>query len=577
MHSFVILRFPATAARASAILWLESKEAFMGLTRRAWLASLTAAGGALGGRLEPGVILHGGNIITMDPANPRAQAVAVAGERVYAVGADRDVLNLATGRTRKIDLGGKTVVPGFIDAHTHVCSSGVRHLKQIDCDLRSIADIQKAVRDRAAKTPPNQWVIGFKYDDTKTSDGRKLTRADLDAAAPAHPVFIGHRGGHTAYVNSLALKIAGVSEKTADPPGGHYDRDTASGRLTGGLRERATGPFRKFLSTSNTRDDYRQGIELITRMMARAGVTSAHDAGGGASDLRGYHDAYEAGKLSVRVYCLVRYAELDRMLAAGIRTGMGSEWVRVGAVKLMCDGSISERTARLSEPYVGRPDDHGIVVTGEPELYAQARKAHLAGWQVGTHANGDVAIDMTLRVYERLQRERPRKDPRFRLEHCTVINDALVKRIAALGAIPNPFSTYVYYHGEKMREYGEDRLNRMFAVRSFLDAGVRVTQTSDYPPGPFEPMMALQSSVTRTDSSGKLWGPRQRVTVEEALRIGTVHGSYASFEENLKGSLEPGKLADLVLGRDPLRTNPSELIRIPVERTMAGGRWVYES
>jgi hypothetical protein len=313
-------------------------------------------------------------------------------------------------------------------------------------------------------------------------------------------------------------------------------------------------------------------------MMARAGITSAHDALGGPNDLRGYQDAHEAGNLLVRVYCLVRYADLDRMVAAGVRTGMGNEWVRVGAVKLMCDGSISERTARLSQPYIGRPDDHGILVTEEPELYEQARKAHLAGWQIGTHANGDIAIDMTLRVYERLQREAPRRDPRFRLEHCTVINDGLVKRIAALGAIPNPFSTYVYYHGEKMREYGEDRLNHMFALRSFLDAGVRVTQTSDYPPGPFEPMMALQSSVTRTDSSGKVWGARQRVSVEEALRIGTVHGAYASYEENRKGSLQPGKLADLVvLGQDPLRVEPSKLIEIPVERTMAGGRWVYES
>jgi predicted amidohydrolase YtcJ len=257
---------------------------------------------------------------------------------------------------------------------------------------------------------------------------------------------------------------------------------------------------------------------------------------------------------------------------------MGSEWVRIGAVKLMCDGSISERTARLSEPYVGRPDDHGILVMDEPELYDVARKAHLGGWQIGTHANGDVAIDKTLRVYERLQRESPRKDPRFRIEHCTLITDDLVRRIRALGAIPNPFSTYVYYHGEKMREYGAERLNRMFAVRSFLDAGVRVTQTSDYPPGPFEPMMALQSSVTRTDSKGTVWGPRQRVTVEEALRVGTMHGAYASFEERLKGSLEPGKLADLVvLGQDPLRVDPAKLIGVPVERTMAGGRWIYES
>ena len=188
----------------------------------------------------------------------------------------------------------------------------------------------------------------------------------------------------------------------------------------------------------------------------------------------------------------------------------------------------------------------------EEELYSWARKAHAAGWQIGTHANGDVGIDIALRVYERLQREMPRRDPRFRLEHCTVINDSLIRRIKALGAIPTPFSTYVYYHGEKMREYGAERLNSMFALRSFLDAGIRATQASDYPPGPFEPMMALQSEVTRTDTKGNVWGPTQKVTIDEALRIGTLHGAYASFEEGSKGSIEPGKLADLVvLGRDP--------------------------
>jgi predicted amidohydrolase YtcJ len=246
-------------------------------------------------------------------------------------------------------------------------------------------------------------------------------------------------------------------------------------------------------------------------------------------------------------------------------------------MKLTCDGSISERTARLSEPYVGRPNDYGILVMKEEELYHHARKAHEAGWQIGVHANGDVAIDTVLRIYERLQRQHPKRDPRFRIEHCTVVNDSLVQRIRALGAIPTPFSTYVYYHGEKMGEYGADRLDHMFAVRSFLEAGVRVTQASDYPPGPFEPMMALRSSVTRTDIKGNVWGARQRVTVEEAIRVGTLHGAYASFEENLKGSIEPGKLADLVvLGRDPLSEEPLSLISIPVERTMVGGRWVFQ-
>jgi predicted amidohydrolase YtcJ len=523
------------------------------------------------------LILFNGSFHTMDAAAPRAEAVAIARGRFLAVGSNSEVGNLAVASTKKIDLGGRTVTPGFIDAHSHPASSGLRHLREVDCDLRSIREIQDAIRKRAAATPKGEWVLGFKYDDTKTAEGRKLTLADLDAAAPDHPVFVNHRGGHTSYVNTRALHIADINDKTPDPPGGQFMRD-ASGRLTGGLAERANEPFRRRIKTNYTRADRREGVKIISRMMTRTGVTSVHDTGGTPLDLRAYQDAHEAGDLGLRVYCLIGISHLDAMIAAGVRTGLGNEWVRVGAVKLLCDGSISERTAKLSEPYIGRPNDTGILVTPEKELYEQARKAHEAGWQIGTHANGDIAIDMTLRVYERLQREIPRPDPRFRLEHCTLINDDLVRRIKAIGAIPNPFSTYVYYHGEKMREYGAERLNHMFAVRTFLDAGIRVTQTSDYPPGPFEPMMALQSSVTRTDVKGNVWGPKQKITVAEALRVGTIHGAYASYEETQKGSIEAGKLADLVvLGRDPFKEDPLTLVTIPIERTMVGGRFVFEA
>jgi predicted amidohydrolase YtcJ len=547
-------------------------------SRRAFLAGMSAA--ALGGaaQTEPDQILYNANVMTMDPVQPHAQAVAMAGARFLAVGSNDEIRGLAKAGVRQSDVGGKTVVPGFIDAHTHPSYAGIRHLRWVDCDLRSIADIQKAIRERAAKTPAGEWVIGFKYDDTKTREGRKLTREDLDAAALQHPVFIEHRGGHTAYVNSLALRRTEIAESVVDPAGGKFDRDPATGKLTGGLRENATAPFRKIIPSTFSRDEMRQGVKLISQMMVRTGVTSVHDCEATPEDLLAYQDARAAGELSFRVYCFLQYQFLERMSAAGVRTGFGDEWIRLGAIKLVADGSISERTARLTEPYVGRPNDYGILVQSEEELYDAARKAHQAGWQIGTHANGDAAIDMMLRIYERLQREMPRRDPRYRLEHCTVVNPSLIQRIRALGAIPTPFSTYVYYHGEKMREYGPERLNWMFAVRSFLDAGIRVTQASDYPPGPFEPMTALQSEVTRTDIRGNVWGPRQRVTVEEAIRVGTVNGAYASFEENHKGSITAGKLADLVvLGRDPMRVDPAALIEIPIERTMAGGRWVYES
>ena len=526
----------------------------------------------------PDLVLHNANIYTVNAKEPRAQAVAISRGRIFAIGSDADVLHLVSAATKKIDLGGKTVLPGFIDAHSHPAMAGVMHLRMVDCDLRSIAAIQAALRERAAKTAAGEWVLGFKYDDTKTSDGRRLNVSDLNAAVPDHPVQIEHRGGHTAYCNTLALQKAGIDDKTPDPPGGKIDHDAATGKLSGRVAESARGLLDRVIPANLTRDDHREGVKLISKMLAKTGITSAHEAQGTPTDLLAYQDAHEAGELLYRAYCFINYRYIDAMITAGVRTGLGDEWVRVGAMKLVCDGSISERTARLSQPYEGRPNDYGILVMTEEELYSYGRKAHLAGWQIGTHANGDVGIDTTLRVYERLQRENPRHDPRYRLEHCTVINDDLVARIKALGAIPTPFSTYVYYHGEKMKYYGAERLNHMFALRTFLDNGIRATQASDYPPGEFIPMMALQSEVTRTDTKGNVWGPKQKIMVEEAIRVGTLHGAYASYEENVKGSLEAGKVADLVvLGRDPMKEDPSTLVTIPVERTMAGGGWTYES
>ncbi len=233
---------------------------------------------------------------------------------------------------------------------------------------------------------------------------------------------------------------------------------------------------------------------------------------------------------------------------------------------------------RMSTPYVGRPDDYGILTMNQEEIHEAVEEAHRAGWQIGIHANGDVTIDLVLNAYERVQREWPRTDPRHRIEHCTLINPDLVRRIKAVEAIPTPFYTYVYYHGDKWGEYGQEKLRNMFAHRTFLDAGIRVAPASDYMPGPYEPMMALQSMVTRTDFRGNTWGPNQRVTVDEALRICTINGAYASHEETVKGSITAGKLADFVmLGQDPHEVDPSALKDIPVVRTVVGGETVHEA
>ena len=524
------------------------------------------------------LILYNANIITVNPNQPSAQAIAISSDKIIVVGTNESILKLATGFTKKIDISGKTILPGFIDSHSHPASSGRAHLRNVDCDLRSISAIKKAIYERTKNTPEGEWVEGFKYDDTKTSEKRFINNKDLDEVSPHHPVIIRHRGGHTAYVNSMALTLGGIDRNTADPLGGHIERDAISGELTGRLLESATSAIENLIPNIFSRSEYQAGAKLISQMMSKSGITSVTDAGTDARSYQSYQDAHDAKELKTRIYCMMRGRGVDEMMRAGKKTGDGDEWVRVGAMKLACDGSISERTARLSESYIGRPNDYGIIVNDEEMLYEQAVKAHKKDWQIGIHANGDVGIDIVLNVYERLQKVYYRKDPRFRLEHCTVINDDLIKRIKALKAIPTPFSTYVYWHGEKMKEYGKERLERMFAVKSFLDAGINVTQTSDYPPGPFEPMMAIQSSVTRRDYNGNLWGPSQRITVEEAIKVGTIHGAYASFEEQIKGSLEAGKLADLVvLDQNPLKVDPMSIIDIPIQRTMVGGKWSYES
>lgn len=526
-------------------------------------------------RIEPELILYNGNIWTVNDNLPRAQAVAISGGRILAVGTNDEVLSLAAGLSKKIDLGGKTVFPGFIDAHAHPCESGVAHLRMVACDKDSISDIQAALRERAGKTPAGQWVLGFLYDDGKTP--RPLSLPDLDAAVPDHPVLVRHRGGHTIFVNSRALNLAGVDERTPDPPGGRFEHD-AAGHLTGHVGDKATEAFTRLIAFTPTRDDHREGAKLISKIFTSKGVTSAGDALTTPQSLQGYQDARDAGELRMRVSCHITVEAIDRMMAAGVHSGFGDEWIRIGAVKQFADGSISERTAWLSEPYIGIPDYHGLQVTSREQLYENSRKAHAAGWQLATHANGDLAIDAVLGVYEQIQREMPKPDPRFRLEHCTLLNDSLLQRMRALRAIPVPFSGYIYFHGDVMHFYGEQRTEHMFPMRDFLTYGLQPTDSSDYTASPSDPMMWLRSQVTRTDMKGNVWGANQKISVEQAIRCGTINGAHATFEEKQKGSIEIGKLADLVvLADDPFKVEALNLHKIAVERTMVDGRWVYES
>jgi predicted amidohydrolase YtcJ len=252
--------------------------------------------------------------------------------------------------------------------------------------------------------------------------------------------------------------------------------------------------------------------------------------------------------------------------------------LRIAAVKYAADGSASERTMSMSTPYEGRPNDFGILTMTQEQIDNAVDDAVAHGFRVGIHANGDVAIDMVLKAYERVLKNASGPNPRHRIEHCSLINDTLLARIKAAGVIPAPFYTYAYYHGNKWVDYGPEKMQSMFAHRSFLDAGIPVAPASDYTPGPYEPMMAIQSMVTRKDQRGRVWGPNQRISVTEAMRICTVHGAYASFEEDIKGSLIPGKLADFViLEKDPHEVDPDSIINIKVLRTVLGGKTVHEA
>ena len=473
-------------------------------------------------------------------------------------------------------LPARTVTPGFIDTHCHV--SGVGELYSVNANVRRVRELQANLKAKADKTPPGQWVEGIMFDDTKLDV--VLTRRFLDEVTRDHPLVVSHRGGHTSWYNSKAFEMAGITKDTADPDHGRFFRDE-SGDRTGRVAELARNVFtnvgtREAFTPEQQRERGRNGMRYISELLTAAGLTTVHDAGAGRDRILAYEDAKANGELRHRAAFLVRGTDtFAGFKAAGVYYGFGDEWLRVTGVKFGADGSASERTMRMSTPYVGTTD-YGILTMTQQEIDEAVEDAWRHNFRVAIHANGDVTIDMVLKAYERVQKQWPRPDPRNRIEHCSLVNPDLLGRIKAAGVIPTPFWTYAHYHGEKWKEYGDEKMNWMFAHKSFLESGIRVPGASDYGPGPFEPLMALQSMVTRKDFSGNVWGPKQRVTLDEALTIATLHGAYASHEEAVKGSITAGKYADFVLlAKDPHDVNPDEIKNIQIVRTMVGGRTVY--
>ena len=544
-------------------------------------ASASALAHPVDRAIDPDVVVLNARVYTMDTALPRTEAFAVSRGRIVAVGASTQVRSLAGKRTRVIDAKGMTIVPGFIDTHNHPI--GTTLLNEVlvgnpfEVEFVSIDSIITKLRIKASTTPPGMWVDGYFHDDTKLTDKRSLTRRDLDQVSTEHPVCVHHRGGHTAFYNSKAFELARVTRETPAPAGGTFDRDT-TGELSGRVTDRAMDVLdaagtRAPLTTADKERRERDGMAHISKQFARYGLTTVHHEGG---DLAAIQDVRARGELRHRVNYEPQDAMLEAMIASGIRTGFGDDWIRFGATaEHTVDGSFSERTMAMSVPFKGTTYKGNVTET-QPTLNAWVERVHRAGIQVNCHANGDVAIDMYLTALERAQQAFPRPDARPKITHCTLITDDLVRRIKALDAIPSMFTTYAYYNSDKFPFYGQELMKRSMAFRSMLDAGVRVAAGSDFFPGPFAVLMGIQGMVTRTGWDGTTWGANQRITVGEAVKVNTLHGAYAAHEEGSKGSIAVGKLADFViLADDPHSVKPDVIKDIHIVQTVVGGEPTY--
>ncbi len=558
---------------------------FMGLVGAGVAAGIGPRSAAAADGPEADLVVSNAKVYTVDSRMPKAEAFAVKASRFTAVGSNAEINGLIGKGTQTLDARGMTIVPGFIDTHNHATGNVLLYEVLVgnpyEVEFVTIASIVDKLRAKAREMPPGTWVEGYFFDDTKLKDNRPLNVHDLDQVSKDHPVAVHHRGGHTSFYNSKALEMADINKNTPNPPGGTFDHD-ANGELNGRVTDRATGALNRvgkrptFTEEQRMQRD-RDGLAYISKQFVRYGVTSVHHEGG---NLRALQQVRARGELLHRVSYEASGGVLDAMISGGIMSGFGDEWIKLGATsEHTVDGSFSERTMALSTPYPGiTPPYKGNITETQESLNTWIERVHRAGIQVNCHANGDVAIDMMMTAVERAQRLFPRADARPKIAHCTLVNDDLVRRIAAAGAVPALFTTYAYYNSDKFGFYGEEMMKHCMAFRSLLDAGVKVAAGSDFSPGPFDPRMAIQGMVTRTGWDGKTWGANQRITIDEALRVNTINAAYNSHEEGIKGSITPGKLADfVVLAEDLFTVDKSKIKDIQIVRTVVGGATVYQA
>lgn len=533
--------------------------------------------------MKADLVFINGEVITMDADSRIVEAVAIKENRIIFVGSNTEVKQLIDSNTEVVDLCGKTLLPGFIDAHIHLPMYGVNQLS-ISCKaphINSIEDIKQELRKKVQTVPKGQWIRAWGFNETTIKENRYLSIKELDEISSEHPIMITRTCGHISIVNSKALEIAEINSNTSNPDGGVIERDS-NGELTGKLIE--TANMRMNEIAKYTEDELRKAMRIASDHFVQAGITSIHEAGVSDSDTyRLLQEAVKNKDIAVRVYAIIctlnnSHEFVEKMVAAGVLTGTGDERFKIGPAKIFTDGSSTGPTIATREPYTSNSSDHGILYYSEEEIYRVLGEAHKKGYQITVHAQGDRAIEMYLNCVEKALNEHPREDHRHRIEHAGISTPDLQDRMKSLGVIPIPNPPFPFEFGDiYVKNYGE-RVNYMYPVRDFIDKGIICAGGSDAPVTDYNPLIGIHTAVNRKCSSDSEIGVNQKVSVLEAIKIYTINGAYASFEEDIKGSLEVGKLADLVvLENSILNQNLDNIKDLKVEMTIIDGQIVYKS
>lgn len=531
---------------------------------------------------SPDVIIVNATIHTMDPQQPKAEAVAIYGNRIVAVGSTKEIKKLAGSRTRTIDAKKQLVLPGFNDSHVHFLSGGFQ-LSSVDLrDADSPEEFAERIRRFAEKLPAGRWITGGDWDHERWSNTPLPTKELIDRFTPNTPVFVSRLDGHMALANSLALKLAGVTRQTLDPPGGLIVRDPRSGEPTGVLKDAAMSFVWKVIPDPSFEEKL-AAARAATEHAARLGVTSVQDMSAGV-DVGIYQTLLDRGELKTRIYAISPLPAWERLARTGVRAHFGSDMLRIGGLKGFADGSLGSTTAFFYEPYKDAPNTRGLAgdeMFPEGAMHNRVRDADRAGLQVMVHAIGDHANDLILTMFEQVRRENGERDRRFRIEHAQHLRRQDIPRFNSAKVIASMQPYHAIDDGRwAEKRIGKERAKTTYAFRSLLDAGATLAFGTDWTVAPLDPMLTVYAAVTRRTLDGKNskgWIPEQKISVEETVRAYTIGSAFAEFQENVKGSITPGKLADLVvLSRDLFKIDPKDIEKTTVVLTMVNGKVVYE-